>query len=168
MQTLSCVMPGYNTEAIRMGLESFTHFQRDMREGSCFLSRQSSVRRFLVELEKGASDRALVKRCLALLADQGFVQSFGKEELGYRLRPLLPFQRELLADRFVSLCRRIYAEADRVYGFETFYAVLMVFLTLFSERAGALNPADHFAYLLLELEANETPEAYFVNSILAE
>ncbi|MBO4989400.1 MAG: hypothetical protein J6D37_03605 [Clostridia bacterium] len=168
MQALSCVVPSYNTEAIRMGWESFTHFQRDMREDSFFLRHQSEVRRFIAEIEGGTSEEALVEKCRCFLSEAELGTAFQREGCGYRLRELFPFQRELLCERFVSLCRRICAEADLVYGFETFYAVLMTFLALFAGQTSALDPSDHFANLLLELAANETPEACFVNSILAE
>lgn len=167
MQTLSCVVPGYNTEAIRMGWESFFHFQRDMREDSLFLTHQSEVRRFIAEIEEGTSEEVLVEKCRKLLS-RAELTAFQREGCGYRLRALLPFQTELLCERFVSLSKRICAEADLIYGFETFYAVLMTFLALFAEQTGVLDPSDHFANLLLELSANATPEACFVNSILAE
>lgn len=156
--------PVYNTESIRMGLESYTHYTRDTKEASCFVDQKEYVRTLIREINLGVSDEALSEQCGRLLEDEDFRNSFAcLEKNGYKLRR----RHDLLCERFIELAKEICTEADRIYGFETFYAVMMTFLMLFTEHSGTYDLSDPYANLLMELSENETPEAFFVNSIIA-
>lgn len=115
----------------------------------------------------GVPEEALAVEYGYVFRDTDFVRGFAvQEKFGFRIPALSEEEVIMRAKKYTSLCYKTYAERANDGNFRVAYAFIMIYLKLFAEKTGELDPVNYNARMLLQLEDSSTPEAVYVNGIL--
>lgn len=116
----------------------------------------------------GIPEEGLAIECLHIFREPDFIAGYrAQEEYGFALLPLDEEEIAARTKKFTRLCYTAFAENAADDNFKIAYAFIELFLSLFMKKTGQLNPVNYNARMLLELEQNSTPEAAYVNALLA-
>lgn len=115
----------------------------------------------------GIPEEGLAIENYHIFTEPDFIEGYRlREKYGFRLKPMTDSETKALAEKFTSVCYKIYREKGADENFKVAYAFISAFLKLFAEKIGTLDPVSFNAQKLLDLENNSTPEAIYVNSLL--
>lgn len=113
------------------------------------------------------SPMALIRDYLNIIDDANFKYGFKvQEKYGFKLREMPLTTKILLTEKFIDLCFKTYREKNNDEKFKISYAYMSIFLSLFAEQVGKLNPVNLNAKLIMDLKNFSTNEANYVKGIL--
>ena len=117
----------------------------------------------------GTPKFGMTKECRGVIDDDRFVRGFKVfEKYGFKLLKLTDKEKDELCEKYMTLCYKAYSEHGGKLDFAVYYVMNMLFLRMFAEVTGELNPLCFHSKLILDMQNNSTKEAIFVNGLLKE
>lgn len=112
---------------------------------------------------------SIIKDFINILDDNNFIKGFkAQEKYGFRLKKMSHVQKIILAEKFIKLCYRAFKEKNHDRNFNVFAVYITIFLSIFAEKCGKLNPVNFNAKYLINLKKNSSNEAIYTKGIIKD
>ena len=110
---------------------------------------------------------SIVKDFINVFNDKNFIDGFkAQEKYGFRLKKMSHVEQLILTERFIRLCYTAFKQKNEDKNFHIFSVYISLFLSLFAEKCGKLNPINFNAKYMLNLKKNSSVEAIYTKGIL--
>lgn len=115
----------------------------------------------------GIPQFGMTRECRNIFNDERFIRGIEvQKKYGFELKELTEAEKDKLTEKYVDLCYKAYAAHGSEFEFDIAYVFIMLYLRLFTEVCGELDPINLQAKFILDMQKNSTKEAIFVNGLL--